>query len=144
MTKKIIILILLILILGALLVFFIFNEKKISRDINNNEVNSDNVIKKIEVVDKEKLDSEYKEKVKIIMSEYFDLESKNLLNLEKINEISNKLLDLKVSSEFKEVHVNLILALTKMRMFYEKGDDNYKKTSQELIEKIIKEYSWIK
>ena len=67
----------------------------------------------------------------------------NLLTLEFINQTKNQLLALKMPTKYKDLHLDLILAMTKMEDYLEDGDEGKKAESEELIQQAKTEYEWL-
>lgn len=91
----------------------------------------------------EQLKIEYKEKANKIIVSYLDLLDHEKLEINNLNEIKARLLELKLPEDFKELHVNLVLAFDKMENYLlnENTEDELK--SQQLIDELIADYSWI-
>jgi len=107
-----------------------------------NEI-SDKQIKDINVVSADELRDNYKEGTRGILSQYLKIISGDEITVEQIENIRNQLLDLKVPTEFKDLHLNLVLALTKMETYLEKGDIDEKINSQQLISQAKANYKWL-
>lgn len=91
-------------------------------------------------VDQVMLENNYKEKAKAAMDEYAVLEASGDFSPEKIKKIKNDLLALTVPRDYKELHVELVLAFTKIES-PEEGEANIQEGRQR-IEKAIAGYSW--
>lgn len=85
----------------------------------------------------------YKAKVKIILANYYRFASDESLDLEQVEKTKSELLSLKVPTEFMDAHLELILALDKMENYFENKDEELKKESLKIIEKIKNENNWL-
>jgi hypothetical protein len=94
-------------------------------------------------VDLKKLEEEYKAGTKNILTDYSALLLNNDLNLEKVEADKNKLLGLKVPAEFKDLHLNFVLAVSKMEDYLKNGKDEDKAASQRMISEIKANYVWL-
>ncbi|GEM_PF-1130550 len=99
---------------------------------------------KTEKIDLERVKAQYKEDVKGILSDYSFLINKPDVTADQIQALKNRLLDLKVPSIFKDLHINLVLAMTRMENFLSNGNKEDKFFSQEMIEKNKEKYNWLK
>jgi len=87
-------------------------------------------------VDMARLAEEYKDKIKGLLPTY-----KNAIeniNQEQLKELRAQLLALKMPSEFKDLHVELILLLDKLEQNYSSEE------AQNKLEEIISKYNWLK
>jgi len=91
----------------------------------------------------EQLKAEYQEKVSVIMAKYLDLVEQEKLEINNLNEIREELLELKLSEDFKDLHINFILALDKMEDYLLNGDMEAKLGSEQLISDLLDDYSWL-
>ncbi len=90
------------------------------------------------------LEENYKVEAKQIFNEYLALINQAGFTQEQISQIKNKLLDLKVPTKFKDLHINLVLALTKMEDYLATGDQMKKTDSQQIINQVETENYWLK
>ncbi|MFA5317903.1 MAG: hypothetical protein WC323_00285 [Patescibacteria group bacterium] len=112
-----------ILIVG--LIIFYYSQKD---DVGDNMAETQ--------VDLTQLAENYKNKVKDIMPAY--KEAIEGINQEKLEELRVQLLSLKMPSEFKDLHVELILLLDKLEQNYSSEE------AQKKLEEIISQYNWLK
>lgn len=96
-----------------------------------------------EKVDLKKLEEEYKTGTKNILTDYSALLESNNLNLEIVEADKNKLLDLKVPGQFKDLHLNFVLAVSKMEDYLKNGKEEDKADSQRMISEIKADYVWL-
>ncbi len=87
------------------------------------------------------LDKNYRLEVKKIVDEYSAMQ--NDLSLEKVSQEKQQLLDLIVPAKFRNLHYNLVFAMDKMAIYLEKGDNDQKAASQQLISQAKNDYSWL-
>ncbi|KKR21376.1 MAG: hypothetical protein UT48_C0009G0008 [Parcubacteria group bacterium GW2011_GWE2_39_37] len=94
-------------------------------------------------VDLIQLENEYKEKTKLLVDSYLLLLQSDQLDLEKLKQIKDQLLALKVPDEFKDLHVNLVLSIDSVNNAELGGDKNKKIASIELVNKNKENFSWL-
>ena len=94
-------------------------------------------------IDKGKLRSDYKTAVNKILDEYGQLVEDGGIEAGKEGYLKNWLLELKVPVELKQLHLNLVLALTKLGNYFESGDEDEKAGSQQLVEQAGVDYDWL-
>lgn len=133
MFKKIIILLLIIAL--ALAVYFIYN-KKPAEEIGNK-------IGKIEKIDPEKLENNYKAEVKLVFARFLVLAGRDDLSVLELRQVRDELLELKVPTKFKDLHLGFALAISRLENFLSGGDEKEKEISQDIIKKIKQDYDWI-
>lgn len=133
MLKKIIILLLVAVL--ALAVYFIYNKKPVG-EIGNK-------IEKIEKVDTEKLENNYKAEVKLIFARFLVLAGRDDLSVLELRQVRDELLELKVPTKFKDLHLGFALAISRLENFLSGGDDKEKEISRDIIKKIKQDYDWI-
>lgn len=98
---------------------------------------------KNESVDSKKMEEAYKEEASRIVSEYFNLTESREYTSEPVDKIKQKLLDLTVPAEFKDLHLNLVLAMSQMEIFLDSGREEAKIASQELMTEAKANYGWL-
>lgn len=90
------------------------------------------------------LEKNYKTQTKVILANYLRLaQDEESLNIEQVRQTREQLLALKVPTQFKDLHLNLVLALTKMEDFLTGGDREKKIASQQLINEAKANYIWL-
>jgi hypothetical protein len=94
-------------------------------------------------VDLEKMRKEYKEGIGEAFAEFSVLKDNADLTVPRVEKIKNQALDLKVPSEFKDLHLDFVLAMVRMEDFIQTGSEEAKTTGEELIEKIKGNYPWL-
>ncbi len=99
---------------------------------------------KTEKIDLERVKTQYKEDVNKILADYSGLTETADATIEQLGSVKDRLLGLRVPSVFKDLHVNLVLAVTKMEDFLSNGDSEDRFFSQEMIDKNKEKYNWLK
>ncbi len=145
MSKQIKILLLLFVFAAVVFVLYFFKTAK-PAVIANKQINkiSEKINKKTDKIDLERVKAQYKNDVNNILSNYSNLIQTNNFTAAQIKSIKKQLLGLKVPSMFKDLHVNLVLAVTKMENFLSNGNSEDKFFSQKMINKSKKNYNWLK
>ncbi|MEA3463861.1 MAG: hypothetical protein U9R14_02200 [Patescibacteria group bacterium] len=147
MSKRTILFIFLIVVLLAMVVYLIAGPiidnqnqtigRKQAADQNNNQQAN-------KLVDIGLLAKTYKTEVKVILNNYLrQIQDKSILTAEYTKQIKSQLLDLKMPTEFKDLHLNLVLALDKMEDYLINGGEEKLQDSQELINQVKEEYEWL-
>ncbi|MBI4779316.1 hypothetical protein HY797_02600 [Candidatus Falkowbacteria bacterium] len=135
MQKKQKILIFLLLVLFVLVLYLILTSES-ARKIDN----SGKPIKSESSVSPE---NGYKLKTKEFLSAYENLIKADSLAEKDIMELKNKLLDLRVPLEFKELHMRFILALNSMENYLSQKDEQGKSDSLQAFNQLKADYSWL-
>jgi hypothetical protein len=89
------------------------------------------------------LEENYKAKAKEFLSAYENLIKDNNFTAEKITELKNKLLDLKVPAKFKELHIQFVLALDRMENYLSQKDERKRSDSLRMVNQLKADYSWL-
>lgn len=124
----------LIIVALTLAVFFIVKRDKVEI-INKNKNKSE--------VDLTLLEKIYKSEVKVIIANYLRLAQNGINEAEQARQAKNQLLDLKVPTKFKELHLNLALALTKAEDAINENNEAKLRESQEMINNEKMKYEWL-
>jgi len=136
MTKKAKILIILFSFSLLLILYLFFTSEPINKKIEpDKEVKSGTT--KIE-----QLEISYRQQAQPIVANYLGL-LKNNYTIDQVSQIKNKLLDLRVPTKFKNLHINLVLALTKMENYLTGGKESEKVESQQIISQAKADYDWL-
>ena len=164
MSKRAQILAILIFVCLAVIVFLVFFSRRTHVE-NKLVVNQE----KPAQVDLVKLEANYKKNVKEILTEYEGTmpelsvgqkasvsDKKNLSSttseqsvltetdlVGQIENYKNRLLDLKVPTAFKDLHLNLVLALDKAETYFTSKDKKKLAESEELIKLAKNNYPWL-
>lgn len=85
----------------------------------------------------------YMARIKESFLSFKELSEADGLTAEKITELKSKILALKVPAKFKELHINFILALTKLENYLIREDDREKISSQEMSDQLQADYNWL-
>ena len=97
-----------------------------------------------EPVDVVLLTKTYKMEVKIILNDYLrQTQDKSFIAINDIDRTKRLFLALKMPNEFKELHLNLVLAMDKMKDYLIDGDEGKLQESDKLINKMKREYEWL-
>lgn len=94
-------------------------------------------------VDLAAMGEEYKKGISQAFSGFSALKENTGLTVPRIEEIKNQALDLRVPGEFKDLHLNFVLAMIRMEDFIQTGSEEAKTASENLVEKIKNNYPWI-
>lgn len=135
MIKKEQILIILTLIFLLATVYLMLTSKPIQK-IDQSRLASDNN-------NIARLEEKYQAQAKDIFSDYEKLIANNNYTIEQITKIKNKLLNLKVPTKFKELHINLILALTRMENWLINKNESEKIAGEQIINQVKTDYVWL-
>ena len=141
MFKKETILITLMIILAVVAVYLIIASRPVEK--------VDNISSNIEPLDRanqvnqEELENNYQQEVKKILAGYFELMSRSELSAQNIELIKGKLLELKVPTSLKDLHLSLVLATLKMENYFQEGNEADKLESERLVNQAKDNYVWL-
>jgi len=135
MEKKAKILIFLLLILFLLILYLIFTSESVKE--------ADNPGQQIKQDSSAMLESDYKVKAKEYFTVCEGLVNNNSFNQANIAGLKNKLLALKVPVKFKELHIQFVLALTRIENYLSQKDEREKSGGLEAINQLKADYSWL-
>ncbi len=135
MTTKAKILIMLLSFSLLLIFYLILTSEPANKSIQNKKIISNSI-------NSQQLETSYKEQVKPIMVRYSELIKGNY-TIDQVTQIKNKLLGLKMPAKFKNLHINLVLALTKMEDYLTNGENSQKVASQQIISQAKADYVWL-
>ena len=135
MAKKQKILIFLLLILFLLILYLIFTSESVKR--------TDSFARLTGQDSSASLENDYKLKAKEFFTAYENLIKSDSFTGANIAELKNKLLGLKVPVKFKELHIRLVLALTKMENYLNQKDERDTSDSSQAINQLKADYSWL-
>ncbi len=123
-----------IIAVALLLISYLFlTAKKISFDGQSTKANASTEI----------FQKTYQEKVADILDDYLRLDKESGLDLGTVIQTKESLIALKVPKEFKELHMNLLLAINKMEDFFENNNLEDKKESQDIIKNELENNKWL-
>jgi len=94
-------------------------------------------------VDPTKIEADYKVSVTAAVKEYADASGKNNLTPEEVSKTKNQLLALKVPTQFKDLHISLIMAMVKMESYFTSGNQADKALAEKTISEVERNYSWL-
>jgi len=138
MSKKANFFIFLIIVLLAVLCLIIISEtiqKSDQQQVNKND--NKNQVKN------EQLENNYKEQVKLIFARYLELVEGESYSYEQISIIKSELLNLKVPTKFKDLHLDLVFIMTKMEDYLTEGSEAARTESQQLVSRVKANYMWL-
>jgi len=136
MLKKQKILIFLLLTLLVLVLYLILTSESVEKI---------NVTEQSQLVEEKiaQLETNYQAQAKPIFIDYEKLAGENNITVDKITELQNKLLALKVPAKFKELHIQLVQALDKMENYLNQKKLEEKTSSWQMINQLKASYGWL-
>ncbi len=135
MAKKTKILIFLAAVFLTLALYLILTSESIQKNQVINQLTKDKNITQLE--------ENYQAKSREIFKAYEQLIQADNFSPENIIEHKNRLLDLRVPAKYKELHLNLVWALTKMENYLNQKDAKEKTASLEMTNQLKADYSWL-
>lgn len=139
--SKIFIFFIIILLIIAVYLAVISKPAKQDHAEKQNNAKTNNVVDAMLNLDL--LKKSYKLETKVILDNYLRIAQDETINIESVKRTKEQLLSLKVPTEFKDLHLNLVLALDEMEDYLENGDEADKRKSQEMIEREKTKYEWL-
>ena len=133
MDKKFKILLVLLAIAISVVLYLIVSTKP----VNHSGVDE---VKKVDLV---KLEKEYKEDVVDIFNDYSALIQGDEWSVRQLEEIKNRLLDLKVPTSLKDLHLNFVLAVVKMESYLQSNEEKDRIDSETLINDLEEDFDWL-
>ncbi len=133
---KILIILLAVVVLAA--IYLLFNLHSLARNKQEGAK-----VAQTSAVDLKKMETDYKARSKTILADYEKLAEEPDVKEAQIQGAKSRLLDLKVPTQFKDLHINLVLAMVKMEDFLKTGDANEKIASQQMINQAKASYGWL-
>lgn len=88
-------------------------------------------------------EDQYQAGVKEIFKDYEFFIRDNNPAAGRLADLKNKLLALRVPAKFKDLHLNLFFSMVRMENFLNQSSAEERKASEEMAEKIKKDYSWL-
>lgn len=136
MTKKAKILIFFLLVLLGLVLYLVLTSESVKK--------IDNFRQQAQTKTAALSEADYQAKLKEIFTAYEKLAKDNGFTPEKVDELKNQTLNLKVpAKKFIELHTNLFLALTNMEEYLNQKYEQGKSASLEKINQLKADYSWL-
>lgn len=89
------------------------------------------------------LDNDYMAKTKILFGDYLKLIQTDNFTVNQVTNLKNSLLELKVPAKFKELHLTLVLALTKMENYLNSKDEQDNFTGRQMVNQLKIDYGWL-
>lgn len=133
MTKKLKILICLLIALLLLVLYLILTSESATNKNQSASIEKTNI----------QMENEYIKQAKEIFSAYNNLTVSDNFTREQVSALKNQLLELKVPTKFKELHINLVMAMTKMENFFDSNNEEEKTSGQQIISQLKNDYSWL-
>ena len=138
MTKKAKIIVFLLCLSVILLLYLILTSEPKAKLSSTKVENKQNQLTKIE-----QLETDYTREVKPIFVKLVELISQEKYTNEEISQLKQQLLNLIVPTKFKNLHLDLFLAMIKMENYLESSKLSEKTASQQLISQAKADYSWL-
>lgn len=110
------------------------NDLKIAGEKNLQNSNADNIIK---------IENNYEINFKNIFHNYLNLADNNKLTADDLKKMQAQVLDLKVPSKYKNLHLEFVFALIKMEKYLETAEIQERDESQRIISKVKADYIWL-
>lgn len=131
---KLLLLATVILVVGSAASAYFLSSSKISGSAEQKEAPK---------VDQAALEDNYKIKAKSVVSDFAASMQSGQFAAGKIEQSREILLGLTVPAKFKDLHIELVLALDRMDEFVKTGDASKKTISEEMIAKAKANYEWL-
>ncbi|MDD5031748.1 MAG: hypothetical protein PHR36_01750 [Patescibacteria group bacterium] len=136
MSKKLKILIILLAVIFALFLYLVLTSRPLDGNVKTEADNQSDEIK-------EKLINDYKNNANRILADYRQLTEGENVSAEEGGYLKSRLLELKVPADFKELHLNLVMALTKLNDYLKTGNEKEREESERLISQAKLNYDWL-
>jgi|SRR3989344_6205942 len=120
------------IVISGFAAFFYFK----NIDLDKNAVNDGNNVK---MEANNSLREDYRQSASDIFNEYID----NMDDLENVAAQKNRLLELKVPTELKALHLDLILMMTKTESYIRSGEGIDVSASEKAIKEAKEKYPWL-
>lgn len=143
MTQKKIIIICLVALSLSLAAYLVFSLKRVAvvkSPAGANESAQDN---KSGGIDLKKLETGYKTQVKFIVNEYETLFGRTEKSAEDVAGLKNKLTELSVPTDLRNLHLDLVVAFSRMENYLREGNEEDKTASEEIMERAKSGYKWL-
>jgi len=134
MTKKNKVLISLLVILLLLVLYLVLTSGSVRDESRPAPAKNEDAVQ---------LENNYTTEAKELFNDYLTMIQADSFTLESLAALKNKILDLKVPTKFKELHINLVLALTKMENYLNSRNEQEKIFSQQMVNQLKADYSWL-
>src|SRR3989339_1654913 len=147
MPKKTILSICLLILSLSLILYLIFSLKRVTVETGSDGGAETKNTAVTDKVDLKKLEAGYKTQVKFVINEYEALIGTTTEpadgTADKIMELRNKLTDLSVPLELKNLHIDLVLAFSRMENYFRGGNEEDKDFSDDLLERAKNDHEWL-
>ena len=107
----------------------------------NGNLNKGADIPKVDLV---KLENDYKDDVSKLYNEYSILIKEVDVGSERLQEIRNSLLELRVPTSLKDLHLNFVLAVVKMEKYLISMEEEERDDSNTMVNELIEDYEWLR
>ncbi|NCQ16486.1 hypothetical protein GW814_02445 [Candidatus Falkowbacteria bacterium] len=134
MNKKLKVLLLLLAVLLLLVLYLILTSESAREESRPAPAKNEAAVQ---------LENNYTTEAKELFNDYSKMVQADSFTLEGLAALKNKILDLKVPTKFKELHINLVLALTKMENYLNSRNEQEKIFSQQMVNQLKADYSWL-
>lgn len=138
MSKRLKILLLLLVVTASMFFYLLFTSKSLNQKLNN-EVNNNFV--NIEKT-KEQMTTEYKASVTKIISDYYNLDISST-TVSEVEIVRENLFGLTVPAELKDLHLNLVMALTKMEDYLAGNNKEAREESEKIMDQAKLDNNWL-
>jgi uncharacterized protein YpmS len=137
MSKNLKILIALLAVIAVLFLYLVLTSRPLDGNI---ELEANNQSEEINT----RLVNDYKNNANKILASYWQLSRDKEISIEECGYLKDRLLELKVPSDFKELHLNLVMAFDKLEDYLENGGEKEKAESKRIIEQAMADYEWLR
>jgi hypothetical protein len=129
-----------VLFFFALFSVFILIFHPIIKPERTNDQIQDKSSKKIDL---SKMEDDYRSEIKIRFSEIYTYLTSAAFDSGKLESIKSGILSLRVPVKYKDLHLELVLAIDKMENFEKYGKMDDKKNSLKILDQVKNENKWI-
>jgi len=136
MSKKLKIFIVLSVMILALFLYLVLTSRPLDGGAGAKAINQPDKTK-------EKLVSDYKSGVNKFLADYWRVIEEKDISIEEGQRLKSRLLELKVPADFKELHLSLAMALTKLEDYLKNEDENGKEESRQMVGQATTSYDWL-
>ena len=131
-----------VIIIIVIIALGFFSWKIYQRYSDKHEVNNQRITE--EKVDLGFLEKIYKKEVKVVLNNYLrQAQEPSLITKPFVNQTKNSLLALMMPVQFKELHLNLVLAMDRMIEYLDSNNENQLEESQKIIKQAKEDYEWL-
>ncbi len=131
--KNLIKILIVLLLLGGAAFFYYLGKGDLKKEISSVQIAREANNKQ------EKLVNDYKSGLKSALNGY----NPDSSNLDQVTNIKNRILNLTVPTQFKDLHLNLVFAFVKMEDYFKTGNQDEKVASEKMLNEARQSYSWL-